>query len=109
MSNFPELNGSNFEEEVLKTTSGVVLVNFSATWCGPCKRQVPVLESLSKSKTTLKIVKVDIDESPELAQKFGVRSVPTLILFNQGEKVETKIGLTTLSELEKIVSEKTGI
>ena len=72
------LENEDFNEEVKE---GVVLVDFFATWCGPCKMLGPVLEEIAKEQTDLKIVKVDVDQHESLAQQFGIMSVPTLVLF----------------------------
>ena len=70
------------------TASEVAVIDFSATWCGPCKMLTPVLESVAnKLDGKVKIVKVDVDESPDLAQRFGIMSVPTMILFKKGQQV----------------------
>ena len=75
-----------FEEQILKA-SQPVLVDFWAEWCGPCKMLTPVLESVAnKLDDKVKIVKVDVDESPDLAQRFGIMSVPTMILFKKGQQ-----------------------
>ena len=80
------VNDSNFEEVVLKSAQPV-LVDFWAEWCGPCKMLTPVLESVAnKLDGKVKIVKVDVDESPDLAQRFGIMSVPTMILFKKGQQ-----------------------
>ena len=69
------------------TASEVAVIDFSATWCGPCKMLTPVLESVAnKLDRKVKIVKVDVDESPDLAQRFGIMSVPTMILFKKGQQ-----------------------
>lgn len=108
MSDFLCVDDSNFESEVLNSKVPV-LVDFSAVWCGPCQRQLPVLEKFAAAKAgLLKIVKVDIDDSPQIASKFGIRSVPTLLLFNQGQKVDMRVGLTSLADLDRFVLEKTG-
>lgn len=79
-------NSNNFDELV---SEGYVLVDFFATWCGPCKMLGPVLESI---EDTIQIVKVDIDECGDIATKFGVMSVPTLYLFKDGKIVSEKVG-----------------
>ena len=74
----------SFAQEI---ASGLVLVDFYADWCGPCKMLTPVLESVAnKLDGKVKIVKVDVDESPDLAQRFGIMSVPTMILFKKGQQ-----------------------
>ena len=82
----------NFEEEVLKSEKPV-LVDFWATWCGPCRMLAPVIEQIAEEKAdTLKVGKLNVDDVPELAQQFGVMSIPTLILFKNGEAVKQTVG-----------------
>lgn len=93
------LTQDNFEGEVLKSDTPV-LVDFWAPWCGPCKMQNPILEELAKElKGALKIGKVNVDENQELAQKFGVMSIPTLKLFHKGNVVADMIGVQTKDKL----------
>ncbi len=80
------LNKENFNEKVLQG-KGTVLVDFFATWCGPCKMLAPVLEQVAQD-TTAKIYKVDIDESEDLARAYGIMVVPTMIIFKDGKQVE---------------------
>lgn len=68
------------------------LIDFFATWCGPCKMMGPVLENVSSSRNGIKVAKVDVDKFPDLARTYGVMSIPTLILFKQGKIIDTKIG-----------------
>ena len=97
-----ELNIRNFENEVLNF-DGVALVDFFAVWCGPCKMQGPIVDELEKefAGQPVKIGKIDVDESNDLAQKYQVMSVPTLILFKNGEPVETMVGLKSKEALKK--------
>jgi thioredoxin 1 len=97
-----ELNIRNFENEVLNF-DGVALVDFFAVWCGPCKMQGPIVDELEKefAGQPVKIGKIDVDESNDLAQKYQVMSVPTLILFKNGEPVETMVGLQSKEALKK--------
>lgn len=80
------INNDNFEEKVLNN-NGVVLVDFFATWCGPCRMLTPVLEEVSE-ETDANIYKVDIDESEDLARRFGIMVVPTMIIFKDGKEQE---------------------
>ncbi|CAM3095625.1 thioredoxin [Streptobacillus ratti] len=80
----------------------VVLVDFFATWCGPCKRLGPVLDELSE-EADFSIVKIDVDQFPELAGEYGVRSIPTLFVVKDGEKVATDLGFKTKEELISLV------
>ena len=82
-------NENNFNEDIKK---GKVLVDFYATWCGPCRMLGPVLEDLATDRSEIKIIKIDIDENRELAKKYGIMSVPTLMLFNDGVNISTKNG-----------------
>ena len=94
-----KVNSSEFKSEVLGH-KGVVLVDFFATWCGPCKALTPIVDKLSEEMSgKVKIVKVDIDENSALATEYRVMSVPTMKLFKNGEVVETLVGLRPESEL----------
>lgn len=98
------LTSENFEE-VLKQEE-VVLVDFFASWCGPCKMLAPVLSQIAEeNKGKVKIGKVDVDEQRELAIKFGIESIPTLILFKDGKKTNEMIGLHSKSEIENMIND----
>lgn len=89
--------------EIVK--SGTVLVDFSAEWCGPCKMIAPVLEQLSKEyEGKVKIITVDVDEENDLAMKFSIMSIPTLMLFKDGESVGQVVGFQSKPMLEKFIS-----
>ena len=85
------ITSEQFEEKVLKNKK-FVIVDFFANWCGPCKMLMPVLEEIDQEFDQVDIVKVNIDQDEELAKKFGVLSIPTLIFFSNGEEVEKTIG-----------------
>lgn len=93
------IHGNEQEFEMLIQDS-LVLVDFFATWCGPCKMLGPVLEEIAKEQENLKIVKIDIDENPNLSKKFAIMSVPTLILFRNGEAISTQHGFMPKPLLE---------
>ena len=95
-----KITTAEFENEVLKA-DGKVIVDFFATWCGPCKMIAPVLDEFSKEHSDIKIVKIDVDEETPLAIKYGVASIPTLLLFENGELVDTRLGYLTLDRVEK--------
>lgn len=97
-----KLNETEFEQFI---QNDYVLVDFYATWCGPCKMMHPVLEELSNTRASVKVAKVDVDECQNLAKRFGVMSIPTLILFKKGEVVDTKLGYQALPLLEKWINE----
>lgn len=78
---------------------GKVLVDFFATWCGPCKMLSPVLEELASDRSDTKIIKVDVDECPNIAKQFGVMSIPTLILMENGQIKDKKIGFQSKEEI----------
>lgn len=85
-----EITDQNFID---KTASGVVMVDFWAPWCGPCRMVAPVLEDLQKEMTgKASIVKMNVDENPETAMKFGITSIPTLMVFKNGEVVDRAVG-----------------
>tara|TARA_Y100001970_G_C13684924_1_gene579521 strand:+ start:32 stop:355 length:324 start_codon:yes stop_codon:yes gene_type:complete len=86
------VNDSNFKSEVLEATK-LVLVDFWAEWCGPCKQISPMLEEISEEKRDIiSVVKLNIDENPETTQKYGIKGIPTLMIFKDGNLTDTKIG-----------------
>ena len=95
------INDTTFEKEVLQADSSPVLVDFWAEWCGPCKMIAPILEELAqKYLGKIKIGKLNVDENPNTPAKYGVRGIPTLILFKDGKALETKVGALSKSQLE---------
>ena len=98
------INENNFEEEVLKSDIPV-LVDFWATWCGPCKMLAPVIEAIAKDhEGELKVCKADVDDNGELAEKYGISSIPTVILFKNGEAVKRSVGSKSRGEMEKFIA-----
>jgi len=88
------LNKENFEKEVLKSEVPV-LVDFSATWCGPCRAMEPVLKEVAGEMAGKAVVgKIDIDENAEIANRFGIRSVPSMLIFSNGEVADRIVGIT---------------
>jgi thioredoxin 1 len=101
MSNIIHLNESNFDDSV---KDGVVLVDFSAEWCGPCKMLTPIIEELANDYSAkAKICKVDIDKDDALAMRFNVRGVPTVLIYKDGEVVETLVGFRSKDDFKKIL------
>jgi thioredoxin 1 len=94
---------STFEDEVLNT-DGAVLVDYWADWCGPCKMIAPILDELAEEYAgKLKIAKLNIDENPGTPPKFGIRGIPTLMLFKDGNVEATKVGAVSKSQLSAFV------
>ena len=103
-----QVTDQNFDQEVLQA-EGPVLVDLWAEWCGPCRAIAPVLEELEADYDgKLKIAKVDVDANPATAQRFGVRSIPTLLLFKDGELKETTVGVQPKAALHSPKPIKTG-
>lgn len=97
-----KITNDNFQKEVLES-SKPVLVDFWATWCGPCRMQAPVLEELAAESDSVKIGKLNIDEEQALAIKYRVSSIPTLMLFKDGQVAETLVGLRSKNELAEML------
>lgn len=86
-----DLNDSNFDEKI---SSGIAIVDFWAPWCGPCKMQTPILEQMvSKVDEDITIAKLNVDEAPQTAGKFGVRAIPTILIVKDGQPVQQMVGL----------------
>lgn len=95
------VNDASFEQEVLQSDTPV-LVDFWAEWCGPCRQLSPIIDQLAEEfGDKVRIVKVNIDESPEAPGKYGVRGIPTMILFKAGQPVATKVGALPKSQLKE--------
>ena len=94
----------NFDSEVLKSSKPIV-VDFWAEWCGPCKQLAPTVETVAAEKSeTLKVCKMDVDSNREIAAKYGIRSIPSLIIFKNGEPAGVEVGALTKQQLEDFIS-----
>ncbi|GAA0858865.1 MULTISPECIES: thioredoxin [Clostridium] len=96
------IGDNNFNTEVLDN-KGVVLVDFFATWCGPCKMIAPIIDELEAEMGDVKFVKVDVDESPEVATRYGIQSIPTLKVFKDGENVDTVVGFLPKEQIKALI------
>ena len=94
------LTDQNFSKEVLKSEKAV-LVDFWAPWCGPCRVQGPIIEELAKEMEKIKIGKLNVDENSQTAGQYGVMSIPTLIIFKNGQPIEQLVGVQTKAQLKK--------
>lgn len=93
-------NVDNFETLI---NNDVVLVDFFANWCGPCKMLSPVLDDIASERSNVKIVKVDVDKNEELAKKYGIMSIPTLLLFKNGQVIDKHIGYISKDMLIEMI------
>ncbi|MBO0430631.1 thioredoxin [Enterococcus sp. DIV0660C] len=99
-----EITDQTFNQE---TDKGLVLIDFWATWCGPCRMQAPILEQLQEEydEDEFRIVKMDVDENPETPQQFGIMSIPTLLLKKDGQVVEKAVGVHSKEQLRQMVDQ----
>ena len=94
-------NDKTFDQDI-SSISEAIIIDFWAEWCGPCKQIGPILEEISEEKKdTLKILKLNIDENPEIPQKYNVRGIPTLMMFKEGKLIDTKVGSLPKSALNE--------
>lgn len=96
------LNNENFEKEVLKDDK-VVLVDLYADWCGPCKMLSPTVEAIAEEEKEVKVGKLNVDENSDIAAEYGVRSIPTLLIFKNGELKEKSVGVQTKSQIIELL------
>ena len=93
----------NFDAEVLKA-EGTVLIDFWASWCGPCRMLSPIVDEVAEAHSDLKVGKINIDEEPELAERFSVMSIPTLMVFRNGEKIKDSVGVVPKEQIEALLA-----
>ena len=105
MGAVPEINDDNFASEVLQS-SEPVLVDFWAPWCGPCRQLAPVVEELAaENDGAVKITKLNVDEATKTAQEFGITSIPTLLLFKNGEVQQKVLGVKPKAQIQEMLDE----
>jgi thioredoxin 1 len=102
--NVKEISSENFNQEVLESDLPV-LVDFWAEWCGPCKQLAPTVEDVANEMVgSIKVCKMDVDSNQDIAVQFGVRSIPTLLIFKNGEVASTQIGAISKQQLEEFIA-----
>ena len=97
-----KVNSENFEEEVLNSKN-TVLVDFYADWCGPCKMLSPVIDQISEENQDIKVVKVNVDNAQDLAMKYQVMSIPTLVVIKEGKEINRSVGLRDKAEIVNMI------
>jgi thioredoxin 1 len=106
--NVKDVNDANFETEVLQSNLPV-LVDFWAEWCAPCRAMTPIVESVAtKFAGTAKVVKVNVDDNQSVTQRFGIKGIPTLIVFKGGKEAERLVGATNEQSVSRIIEEQLG-
>jgi len=104
MGNVNIVNQDNFQTDVLNSDKPV-LVDFWAEWCGPCKQLAPTVQEIANENPSLTVCKMDVDANRDTAVKYGIRSIPTLMLFKDGEVVGTEIGALTKQQLQEFINQ----
>ena len=104
MGNVNIVNQDNFQTDVLNSYKPV-LVDFWAEWCGPCKQLAPTVQEIANENPSLTVCKMDVDANRDTAVKYGIRSIPTLMLFKDGEAVGTEIGALTKQQLQEFINQ----
>jgi thioredoxin 1 len=104
MSKLTEINSSEEFKKVL-SSERIVIADFYANWCGPCKSQLPILEKYAKNNQDIQVVKINVDENPELSSEYGVKSIPTLIYFKSGNIEYKTVGVQQENQLNEIKKE----
>jgi thioredoxin 1 len=104
MSKVIEINAESFTEQVVQH-KGLVLVDFYAEWCGPCKMIAPIVEEIANEFNSLKVLKINADNAQELMRQFGIRGIPTLLLFKEGKVTATKVGALSLPQLREFIND----
>lgn len=97
-----EVTKDNFEKEILNSEK-TVLIDFYAEWCGPCKAYSPIIESIANEEKDIKVVKINVDEAPDIATKYQVMSIPTTVIIKNGEEVNRAIGVINKSNLIEMI------
>jgi len=97
-----EFTDNNFEEEVLKSDK-TVLIDFYADWCGPCKMMSPIVDEIAEENTNIKVGKVNVDDNMEVAEKYQIMSIPTIMVVKGGEVTKQFVGVTSKSEIEEAI------
>ena len=96
------ITNQNFNEEVLKSDKPV-LIDFWASWCGPCRMIAPIIEEISEERSDIKVGKVNVDDEPELATQFGIMSIPTLVVMKDGELINKLVGVRPKNQILEMI------
>lgn len=105
MSKFIDVNDSNFQKEVLEYTDTPVLAKFWGPWCGPCKIMAPIAEQVAEARDDVRFVDINVAEANNVAEAFGIRAVPSVILFNKGQRVASVTGGLNRQQLEAFIDQ----